>query len=156
MLILIRRILLLTVVLFSMGASASPVVTLTIKGEFEDNYQAVSTALEENRFFVVFEPNIGRSISSFEERWGEDYNRNGFENIRSLVFCNPWYVNQVLNKDPKMSAICPLSVTLLHKDNSTDIHFLRPSALNPTSPAQSILQELEADILKALHQSGAK
>lgn len=152
----IKRLLLAWIIFCSSPLLASPVLTLTLKGDFDEHYMFVSNALEENRFFVIFEPNIGGSISNFRERWGEDYNRNGFEEVRSLVFCNPWYVNQVLNKDPKMAALCPLSVTLLHKQETTEILFLRPSMLNPESPAQAILEELETDIEKALRQSGAK
>lgn len=132
---------------------ASPVLKLTYKGDFDSNYEKVSQALEDNRFYVIFEPNIGRSISNFKERWGEDYNKNGFEAVRSIVFCNPWYVNQVLNKDPEMAALCPLSVTLLHKNNQTELMFLRPGQLKPESPAQDTLLELEHDIVKALKQA---
>lgn len=132
---------------------ASPVLKLTYSGDFDSNYDKVSQALEDNRFYVIFEPNIGLSISNFKDRWGEDYNKNGFEAVRSIVFCNPWYVNQVLNKDPEMAALCPLSVTLLHKNNQTELMFLRPSQLKPESPAQDILLELESDIVKALKQA---
>ena len=132
---------------------ASPVLKLALTGSFEQNYDNVSQALDANRFYVIFEPNIGNSLSNFKERWGEEYNQNGYEEIRSLVFCNPWYVNQVLNKDPEMAALCPLSVTLLHKNNQTEVMFLRPSKLNPQSPAQEILLELENDIIKALKQA---
>ncbi len=146
----------LTLCFISVLVQASPVLKLKLEGDFSSNYDKVSQALENNRFYVVFEPNIGGSISSFKERWGEDYNRNGFEEIRSLVFCNPWYVNQVINKDPEMAALCPLSVTLLHKENTTQLMFLRPSKLKSDSPAQGILLELESDIEKALRESGAK
>jgi uncharacterized protein (DUF302 family) len=132
---------------------ASPVLKLVLTGSFEQNYDNVSQALDANHFYVIFEPNIGNSLSNFKERWGEEYNQNGYEEIRSLVFCNPWYVNQVLNKDPEMAALCPLSVTLLHKNNQTEVMFLRPSKLNPQSPAQEILRELENDIIKALKQA---
>lgn len=132
---------------------ASPVLKLVLTGSFEQNYDNVSQALDAKRFFVIFEPNIGNSLSNFKERWGEEYNQNGYEEVRSLVFCNPWYVNQVLNKDPEMAALCPLSVTLLHKNNQTEVMLLRPSKLKPESPAQEILLELENDIVKALKQA---
>lgn len=157
-LVLIKRhsLIFLLSLLMSGFVNASPVLTLELKGDFEFNYDQVRQSLEDHRFYVVFEPNIGHSLSNFKERWGEDYNRNGFSEIRSLVFCNPWYVNQVVNKDPEMSALCPLSVTLLHKQGVTQLMFLRPSQLKPESPAQAILEELEADIVKALHHSGAQ
>lgn len=138
--------------LFSLSLQASPVTKIVLNGSFEDNYNKVSKTLDEHRFFVIFEPNIGRSLANYKERWGDDYNRNGYEAIRSLVFCNPWYANQVINKDPEMAALCPLSVTLLHKGDKTEVMFLRPSQINPDSPAQSILEELETDIVKALRE----
>ncbi|EAR60940.1 DUF302 domain-containing protein [Neptuniibacter caesariensis] len=148
---LIRSLLGGLILLFCFAVHASPVAKITMKGAFEDHYDWVSQSLEEHRFYVILEPNIGRSLSNFKERWGEDYNRNGYEEIRSLVFCNPWYVNQVVNKDPEMAALCPLSVTLLHKGGTTDVLLLRPSQLKPNSPAQAILEELETDIMKALN-----
>jgi len=141
--------------LLSLPALASPVMTLELAGKFEQNYLKVYEALEERRFFVVFEPNIGKTVARFKERWKEDYNRNQLEEIQSLVFCNPWYVNQVSNKDPQMLALCPLSVTLTQKAGKTQIHFLRPSQLNPDSPAQGILEELEADIVQALKSAAS-
>lgn len=149
----------LTIVLcltFGSMVQASPVLKLQLQGDFEFNYDQVRQSLEDHRFFVVFEPNIGNSLSHFKERWGDDYNRNGFEEIRSLVFCNPWYANQVVNKDPEMAALCPLSVTLLHKKGVTQLMFLRPSQIHPESPSQAILEELEVDIVKALKTTGAQ
>ena len=70
-------------------------------------YKEVYNSLEENRFFVVFEPNIGSNLARFSERWGEDYNRNGLSGIRSMVFCNAWYANQVSNLEPDLLALCP-------------------------------------------------
>lgn len=136
-------------------SQAGSILHMTLEGDYDGNYVEINSQLEAQRFYVIFEPNIGGSIANFKERWGEDYNRNGFTEIRSLVFCNPWYVNQVLNLDPEMAALCPLSLTLLQKGNQTEIMMLRPSAIKPESPAQKILLELEADLMKALQATGA-
>jgi len=151
-----RSLLLTFLLLISPWSSAAPILSLALDGKFEANYQKVSSALEAHRFFVVFEPNIGQSISRFEKRWGEDYNRNNFTAMRSLVFCNPWYVNQVSNQDPAMLALCPLSVTLTQQGNTTALHMLRPSVVGAQSPARELLEELEADLLKALESTGAR
>lgn len=142
-----------SMLILSFTLHASPVMKITLQGDSQNHYDEVSQSLEKHRFFIIMEPNIGRSISNYKERWGEDYNRNGYEEIRSLVFCNPWYVNQVINKDPEMAALCPLSVSLLHKGGTTEVLLLRPSQLKPNSPAQAILEELEADIVKALNEA---
>ncbi len=44
------------------------------------------------------------------------YNRSKLSAIRSMVFCNGWYANQVSNKDPHMLALCPLHMTLIEKE----------------------------------------
>lgn len=39
------------------------------------------------------------------EARGEDYNRNNFEGVHSMVICNPCYANQVLNLDSVMMTL---------------------------------------------------
>jgi len=56
--------------------------------DLETAYDVVYKSLENNKFFVVFEPDIQGNISGFAERWGDDYNRNRLEGIRAMVFCN--------------------------------------------------------------------
>ena len=113
-------------------------------------YDAVCQALEQNRFFVVFEPNIGNNLKGFAERWGEDFNRNRIEGIRAMVFCNAWYANQVSNQDPELLALCPLHLTLTHRDGVTRILFLRPTHIAGDSPAAALAAELEGDVDKAV------
>jgi uncharacterized protein (DUF302 family) len=113
-------------------------------------YKVVYKHLEDNRFFVVFEPDIQSNLSRFAERWGEDYNRNKLEGIRSMVFCNGWYANQVSNADPDMLALCPLHVTLIQEQGHTRVLFVRPSRVAAGSKAQTIARELEEDVAKAI------
>jgi hypothetical protein len=115
-------------------------------------YDTLYKSLEDARFFVVLEPNIGKNISRFSERWGENYNRNGLDAIRSMVFCNGWYANEVSNRDPEMLALCPLRLTLIEKDGSTRALFARPTVIGAGSPALDVLQELEADVIGAIQQ----
>ncbi len=122
----------------------------------EPTYQAVYQALEAHRFFVVFEPDIGKNLGHFADRWGDDYNRNGLEGIRSMVFCNAWYANQVSNQDPGMLALCPLHLTLTHKAGFTRVLFLRPSHAAQGSGAEAIAAELEAGVAEAVEAGLAK
>ena len=124
----------------------------TVKAEFPATYKKVFTALENNGYFVVFEPNIGKNLSHFEQRWGKNYNKNELEAIRSLVFCNAWYANEVSNLDPDMMALCPLHITLTHKKGITAILFVRPSQVAAHSPAKDIAVELEQDVIRAIEQ----
>jgi hypothetical protein len=123
--------------------------------DIETVYGYVYRSLEENRFFVIFEPNIGKNLAGFSGRWGEDYNRSKLTGIRSMVFCNPWYTNQVSNLDPEMLALCPLHISLYEKDNSTHIVFVRISHVGEGSAAEPLLTELE-DAVSAAVEAGLK
>ena len=123
-----------------------------VKGEFSATYKTVFTALENNGYFVVFEPNIGKNLSHFAQRWGKNYNKRDLEAIRSMVFCNAWYANEISNIDPDMLALCPLHITLTHKKGVTKILFVRPSQVASDSPAKKVVTELEQDIIRAIEQ----
>jgi len=121
-----------------------------IDKDLDTAYQVVYNSLEENRFFVVFEPDIQGNISGFAERWGDDYNRNKLQGIRAMVFCNGWYANAVSNADPDMLALCPLHITLIQKDGATRVLFVRPTAVAKGSKALSVATEIERDVAKAI------
>jgi Domain of unknown function DUF302 len=115
-------------------------------------YDSVYAALENEKFWVIFEPNIGNNLSKMTGRLGDDYNKNNLKGIRSLVFCNPGYANQVSNLDPAMLAICPLSATLIQKENTTTILFVRPSLIAKGSNAEEVLTKVEKIIISAIEK----
>jgi uncharacterized protein (DUF302 family) len=119
----------------------------------EEAYDRVYKALEERRLWVVFEANIGKNLSGFAERWGKDYNQQGLEGIRSMVFCNGWYANRVSNLDPAMLALCPQRLTIIHKQGRSTVLFVRPSKIAGDSPAKSVLAELEEEVIAAIREA---
>ncbi len=116
----------------------------------ERAYPVISKHLQQERFFVVFEPDIQANLERFAERWGDDYNRNKLEGIRAMVFCNGWYANQMSNADPDMLALCPLHITLVEKSGHTRVLFLRPGTIAAGSNAQTLAEELETQVAKAI------
>ncbi len=145
------RIFLLLIVFFSVTATANDLVWVhKVDKPVDAIYQSIYKGLEDANFYVVFEPNIGKSISGFKERWGEKYNRNELTQIRSMVFCNGWYANQVGNADPVMLALCPLHITLTEKEGRSTILFVRPSAVAKGSKAETIAAEIENKVIEAI------
>ena len=136
----------------SARAELSGVLHWETGADLETVYNSVYKSLEENRFFVVFEPDIGRNLAGFAERWGEDYNRNGLQGIRAMVFCNGWYANQVSNLEPRMLALCPLHLSVYRQGELTHVVFVRPAVVGKDSKAAALLQELESDVSKAIAQ----
>jgi len=124
-----------------------------IKSPINTVYKKVYASLENNGYFVIIEPNIGRNLARFAKRWGDDYNKNNLESIRSMVFCNGWYANKVSNADPTMLALCPLHITLIHKKGLTSILFIRPGTVAANSPAEDIASELEQDVIRSIEEA---
>ena len=130
---------------------ANPLVyDRTVPGEMDDVYKHIFTALENNGYFVVFELNLGKNLSHFAKRWGEDYNKNKLKSIRSMLFCNAGYANKLSNIDPSMLALCPLRITLYTKDKKTHILFVRPGKVAGPSKAQKVAKELEDDVIRTI------
>lgn len=128
----------------------APVYEKVIKGNFNKIYQSVFTALENNGYFVVFEPNIGKQLERFKQRWGDKYNKNQIENIKSMVFCNAWYANEVSNTDPKLLALCPMHITLTEKQGMVSLLYIRPSVVAKGSGAEKVALEIEQDVLRSI------
>lgn len=115
-------------------------------------YDQLYKSLEDARFFVVFEPNIGSNLARFSEKWGDDYNRNNITEIRSMIFCNAWYANKVSNLDPDMLGFCPLHLTLIEREGKTTVLFTRPGVIAKNSPAQEVLLKIESEVIEAIQQ----
>ena len=140
--------------LFTAIAQAAPsVFRHDVQAPMPEVYQQLYQALESKKLWVVFEPNMGQSIAGMAERLGDNYNRNGLQGIRSLVTCNAWYANEVSNLDPNMLALCPLHITLIQRQGSTRVLFVRPTHVAQGSAAEAIAQELEQDVAKAIEQA---
>jgi hypothetical protein len=116
-------------------------------------YDKLYKSLEDARFYIVFEPNIGKNLARFSDKWGDDYNRNRLSAIRSMVFCNAWYANQVSNLDPDMLGFCPLHLTLVERDQKTVVLFNRPGVMAQNSPAQALLSQIEAEVIAAIEHA---
>ncbi|OGU23851.1 MAG: hypothetical protein A2580_17705 [Hydrogenophilales bacterium RIFOXYD1_FULL_62_11] len=113
-------------------------------------YAQLYEALESNGFFVIFEPNMGKSLAGMADALGADYNRNQLSTMRSLVFCKPRATNEIANADPALLALCPLHITLTHKTGVSTVYFVRPSVVAAGSPGEAQAKKLEADIVKLI------
>ena len=115
-------------------------------------YNKLFNALENNAYFVINEPDIGKTLARFSQRWGKDYNRNEIQLYRSLVFCNAWYANSIINVDPSMALICPQHITVIQIKNKTQIFYVLPSVAAQNSPAASVIKSMEEEITKIIDE----
>jgi len=116
----------------------------------DEAFNSVYLELEERNFYVVFEANIGKNISRFKDKWGDEYNQNNLGGIRSMVFCNGWFANKVSNIDPNMLALCPLRLSVIEHSGQSHILFVKPSFVGKGSPALDILNNIEKTVIEAI------
>lgn len=127
-------------------ADSAAIFQVSVPLPADTAYQRLYDGLEAHGYYVIFEPNMGKSLAGLRERFGADYNRNGLEVMRSLVFCNPNKTNQMSNLDPALLALCPLHVTLTHKAGVSTAHFARVSTLAKGSAGETAVREIETEI----------
>ncbi len=151
--VLILIVLMQPLMLVSAAENTPGVYVHSVNKPVVEVYDKLYKNLEDARFFVVFEPNIGKNLSRFSEKWGDDYNRNNLTVIRSMVFCNGWYANKVSNLDPNMLSFCPLHLTLIERDGKTSVLFNRPTAIATNSPARDLLLEIENEVIAAIRKA---
>jgi hypothetical protein len=121
-----------------------------VQQDFNRTYREIYRALEDHKFFVIFEANIEHNLRDQASRWGGDFNRNGLDEIRSMMFCNTWFTNQVSNQDPAMLSVCPLHITMYQKGPTTTVLFTRPTYVGNGSPAMPLLKQIEAEVSTAI------
>ena len=140
----------LFLVSFGVSAESTFIYQTSVEQPLDSVYDRVHKSLEAKRFWVIFEANIGKNLAKNAKHWGEDYNRSELEGIRTMLVCNPWYTNQVSNIDPSLLAMCPLGVTLIHKQGTTTVLFERPSPVAQGSDAQALVKEVEDKVIEAI------
>ena len=141
----------LPLILASSVQAAGRVYERNVQAPMEVVYEAAMLELEDRGFAVVAELNIGASLAKKAWRWGDNYNRNRYTEVRSMVLCHPEQANEVLNRTPAMMAMCPVSLTVLYKEGTTTLLFDRPAyGVSAEDGAHGALSQLESDFIAAL------
>ena len=157
---MLNRTLLLFIFFFSLFVQAAEeldtIFSISVEKPGEEVYQSVYRSLEESRFYVIFEANIGKNLARNAKRWGDEYNKNNFEMVKSMVVCNPYYANQVMNLDPEMMALCPMNITVMYKDGESTVLFERLTPIAEGSAAEDVLWEVENTIITAIENGIAQ
>jgi hypothetical protein len=130
--------------------AADAVFKFTVDRPLTQIYDSLYSTMEDAHFYIVFEPDIGKNLAGSADSWGDEYNRSGLAEIRSMVFCNGWYANQISNKDPDMLALCPQHLTLIELHGKTTALYVRPTAVAGDSPARKVLADLENEVIATI------
>lgn len=153
-----RYLLIPLLLLLSSSLCAAPAGILSIRTplDLDAAYDRIYKALEAEKFWVVFEADMGERMQRFRDKWGPDYNKNQLQGVRSMVFCNLDWTNRIGNADPELMALCPLHLTLVARSGSTYVLMPRLSAMAAGSPGAITANELEAVIRGIIDKAIAK
>jgi uncharacterized protein (DUF302 family) len=151
----VRKWWLLSLLLIAAPSGAAPdgVHTRSVDIAVDEAYTSLYAALEEEKFWVVFEANMGQRMANMADRWGKDYNRQGLSAIKSMVFCNIDWPNRLASVDPALLSLCPLHMSLYEKDGRTTITMLRPSTIAAGSPGLDAAKELEKQLIGVIDKA---
>ena len=127
---------------------------VSVKEDFRSALHTLKKTLEDQNLFIISKADISGTLARMKGKLGKDYNKRGYTKAQSIIFCNPFYANDVLNLDPTMMALCPLKIMLLEKNAKTTALFVLPSYFSKRSPAKKVLKEVENKVLKALKKAG--
>ena len=134
--------------------ASSAIYKVTAPQPFAASMHALKTSLETQHLFIIAKADISGTLARMKGKLGKDYNKRGYDKVNSIVFCNPFYANDILNSDPDMMALCPLKIMLLEKNGKTTALFVPPTALSGKSPARKILSAVERKVKMALKAAG--
>ena len=150
-----KRLILTLCVLFSTSLYASSIIyKVSIKKDFSSALQHITKTLEDQNLYIISKADISGTLARMKAKLGKDQNQRNYEKVQSIIFCNPFYANDVLNADPDMMALCPLKIMLMTKQGKTTALFVLPSKLAGKSSAKKILIEIENKVKKALKKAG--
>ena len=126
------------------------VIRMSTPLDVDTAYQRLYQALEGERFWVVFETDMGSRMEKMRERWGADYNRQQLIGVRSMVFCNIDWTHRIANADPQLLALCPLHLSVYGQDGTTTVVMPRPSVLAAGSAGLDAANSLEAELTRII------
>ncbi len=147
------RFLASVILLFPMlvgAAESAGILRLTSSLPLAEAYSKVYASLEDEKFWVVFEADMGSRMAKFADKWGDEYNRRGLGAVKGMVFCNIWWTNRVANADPDLLALCPLHLSLYERDGETVLVMPRLSMIAQGSEGRDRALELEQELTAIL------
>ncbi|MEA1890018.1 MAG: DUF302 domain-containing protein [Pseudomonadota bacterium] len=123
---------------------------ITVDKPMKQVYSNMMASLDKSRFYLFYEMDIGKNLAFFADEWGDEYNQNELSGVRSIVFCNGWFLNRAGNKDQKILGLCPMHVSLIEKKGVTTALFVRPTITYNNSPAHDVVVEIEKEVIEMI------
>ncbi len=129
---------------------------VSVHENFSTALHVLKKSLEKEGLYIISKADISGTLAQLKDKIGKSYNKRGYTKAQSIIFCNPFYANDVMNEDPTMMALCPLKIMLLEKDGITTALFVLPSTFSKHSPAEKTLKIVENKVLSALKEAKFK
>ena len=147
-------ILILSLIFSTSLFAGSGIYKVSVKKDFSSTLEMLTKTLDDERLYIISKADISATLKRMKGKLGKEYNKRGYTKVQSIIFCNPFYANDILNLDPDMMALRPLKIMLLEKNGKTTALFVPPSIFTQKSPAKKVLKEVEDKVKKALKNAG--
>lgn len=150
-----RKILLACLLTLSVWAAESNVYKVSYNAPVDKVLENILAKFKQEMLVVVWQLDILEEFKKkgLDKKFGENFNKAGLSEVRTLVACNGKFGNDIINQDSDMMAYCPIRITLTEKDGVTTVLYVRPSSAPRDSAAYKTLVKLEKKVTKAIEES---
>lgn len=119
----------------------------------ETVYERAYKALEQARFWVVHEDDLGARMAGQAGAWGANYNRSQLGAVRVLAFGRLESANALANEDPDLLALYPLHLAVYERGGISVLVLPRLAAAARGSRGETQAAALDAEVRHVLGQA---
>lgn len=132
-------------------AAAGPMYVESVPAPISKVMPELQKALGQHHFKVVLHLNILKMIKAKQHVLHiPNLNKPGFSDVQSIVFCNPFFFNQLLNAHWQSAAACPLTLTVYGRGEKSYIVYPERVAITGSTPAINVAQKIDKAVIGAL------
>lgn len=132
-------------------AAAGPMYVESVAAPISKVMPELQKALGQHHFKVVLHLDILKMIKAKQHMLHiPNLDKPGFSDVQSVVFCNPFFFNQLLNAHWESSAACPLTLTVYGRGEKSYIVYPKRVALTGNTPALNVAKKIDKAVVGAL------
>ena len=115
--------------------------------------ERVYKALEQARFWVVHEVDLGERMARQAGAWGANYNRSRVDAVRVLAFGNLEWANGLANADPDLFALYPLHLAVYERGGTSVLVWPRLAGIAAGTPGEMRARELDGEVRRIIEEA---
>ncbi len=132
-------------------ASASPIYVESVPAPMSKVMPELQKSLVQHHFQVVLHVDILKMLRAKQDKLHlPNLDKPGFNDVQTLVFCNPFFYNQLLNSHWQSATACPLTLMVYSRGGESYIAYSERVALTKGTPALGVAKKIDQAVIGAL------